>query len=229
MDEHQWLECVSPTAMLFHLRPWRRHRRKFRLYVCAWWRLSWHLLNEPCRNLIDLTERYPAGLAGADELRRARRAVARQARRELAETGTDGLAELGPGLLQMLRLEHLPGWEGGSEPRESWFTGTEEARRAYEAEKWAYVQHKLNLLRDIFGNPFRPPPPFPPSVRTWNNGAVVKMATVIYDERAWDRLPILADALADAGCDDAALLGHLRGPEPHVLGCWAVDLLLGRS
>jgi hypothetical protein len=55
------------------------------------------------------------------------------------------------------------------------------------------------------------------------------MGGAIYDERAFDRLPVLADALEDAGCADADLLGHLRGPGPHVRGCWAVDLILGKS
>ena len=51
----------------------------------------------------------------------------------------------------------------------------------------------------------------------------------IYDDRAFDRLPILADALEDAGCADAAILSHCRGPGEHVRGCWVVDLLLGKA
>jgi hypothetical protein len=63
----------------------------------------------------------------------------------------------------------------------------------------------------------------------WNDGAVVKLAESIYTERAFDRLPILADALEDAGCTDAAVLDHCRGPGPHVRGCWVVDLVLGKE
>ena len=55
------------------------------------------------------------------------------------------------------------------------------------------------------------------------------IARHIYDDRAFHDLPILADALEDAGCADAAILDHCRGPGPHVRGCWAVDLLLGKS
>ncbi len=55
------------------------------------------------------------------------------------------------------------------------------------------------------------------------------MAGAIYEERAFDRLPILADALEDAGCVQRDLLRHLRGPGPHVRGCWAVDLLRGQA
>ena len=63
----------------------------------------------------------------------------------------------------------------------------------------------------------------------WNDGAIRKMAQVIYDDRAFDRLPLLADALDDAGCTDAAILGHCRGGGEHVRGCWVVDLLLGKQ
>jgi hypothetical protein len=58
---------------------------------------------------------------------------------------------------------------------------------------------------------------------------VFHLAHGIYDQRAFDDLPILADALEEAGCQDADILGHCRQPGPHVLGCWAVDLLLGKS
>jgi hypothetical protein len=93
-----------------------------------------------------------------------------------------------------------------------------------------------NLLRDIFGNPFRPSPPLPLAVLTWNDAVVVRLAQAAYEERhlpagALDnsRLAVLADALEEAGCTDADILDHLRGPGPHVRGCWAVDLCLGKS
>ena len=60
-------------------------------------------------------------------------------------------------------------------------------------------------------------------------GTVVQLAQVIHNDRAFDRLPILADALEDAGCTDPDTLAHCRGPGPHVRGCWVVDLLLGKS
>jgi hypothetical protein len=64
---------------------------------------------------------------------------------------------------------------------------------------------------------------------TWNGGTVRRLAEDIYADRAFDRLPLLADALEDAGCTDANLLGHLRGPGSHVRGCWAVDLIMGKE
>jgi hypothetical protein len=81
------------------------------------------------------------------------------------------------------------------------------------------------LLRDVFGNPFRPVSVDP----RWLTSTVVTLAEGIYQERAFDRLPILADALQDAGCEDTELLGHCRGPGPHARGCWVVDLLTGRE
>jgi hypothetical protein len=83
-------------------------------------------------------------------------------------------------------------------------------------------------FRCLCGNPFRPVD-LDPAWLTWNGGCVRDLAAAIYRDRAFDRLPILADALEDAGCVNADLLTHLRGPGPHVLGCWALDLITGRG
>lgn len=81
------------------------------------------------------------------------------------------------------------------------------------------------VMREIFGNPFRPVE-FDPR---WRSETVVALAAATYAERAFDRLPILADALEDAGCNDADILAHCRGDGPHVRGCWVVDLVLGKG
>jgi hypothetical protein len=73
--------------------------------------------------------------------------------------------------------------------------------------------------------PFRPVTIDP----TWLTPAVKRLAETIYDDRAFDRLPILADALEEAGCNNADLLAHCRQPGEHVRGCWVVDLLLGQE
>jgi hypothetical protein len=83
-------------------------------------------------------------------------------------------------------------------------------------------------LRCMFGNLFRPVTIAPAWLR-WNDATVLKLAQSIYDSRDFSLLPILADALEDAGCDNADILAHCRGPGPHVRGCWVVDLLLGKS
>ncbi|MBL8795674.1 MAG: hypothetical protein JNM56_17345 [Planctomycetia bacterium] len=82
-----------------------------------------------------------------------------------------------------------------------------------------------DLYRCVIGNPFRPLT-FAPQWRTDN---VLGLAQAIYEDRAFDRLPILADALEDAGCDSADLLNHCRGQGPHARGCFVVDLILGRE
>lgn len=81
------------------------------------------------------------------------------------------------------------------------------------------------ILRDIFVNPFRPVT-FDPS---WRTVTTISLPTGIHAERAFDRLPILADALEDAGCDAAELLSHCRGVGPHVRGCWGIDMVLGKG
>ncbi len=81
------------------------------------------------------------------------------------------------------------------------------------------------LIRDVVGNPFRPVAVDP----AWLTSTAVGLAHGIYDDRAFDRMPILADALQDAGCEDADILGDCRGDGPHVRGCWIVDLVLGKN
>ncbi len=82
-----------------------------------------------------------------------------------------------------------------------------------------------NQFRDVTGNPFRPVAVDP----AWRTATAVGIAQAIYDDRAFDRLPILADALQDAGCENADILAHCRGDGPHVRGCWVVDLVLGKE
>jgi hypothetical protein len=89
-------------------------------------------------------------------------------------------------------------------------------------------EDELALIRDVFGNPFRPVG-IDPAWLAWNDGAIRKLAEGIYRERALSRLPVLADALEEAGCSEADVLGHLREPGPHTRGCYALDALLGKS
>jgi hypothetical protein len=83
-----------------------------------------------------------------------------------------------------------------------------------------------NLIRDIFGNPFRPVA-FEPR---WRSESAVALARTAYDTRNFTLLPILADALEEAGCDHPDVLAHCRQPDAvHVRGCWVVDGVLGKS
>ena len=93
-------------------------------------------------------------------------------------------------------------------------------------QTWAEVRSdQTSVLREICGNPFRAATISP----LWLTSNVVDLALAIYDERASDRLPILADALMDAGCDSADILAHCRSSGPHVRGCWVIDLILGKD
>ncbi len=83
---------------------------------------------------------------------------------------------------------------------------------------------KAALLKDIFGNPFHPVEIDP----RWRSSTVIDLARTIYEESVWERMPILADALMDAGCDSEDILSHCHHKGPHVRGCWVVDLLLGK-
>jgi hypothetical protein len=87
------------------------------------------------------------------------------------------------------------------------------------------IKALVGLLYCVFGNPFRKVTIDP----AWVTPTVASVAQAAYDQRAFDRLPILADALEDAGCDSADILNHCRQPGEHVRGCWVVDLLLGKK
>ncbi|WP_162667923.1 hypothetical protein [Gemmata massiliana] len=81
------------------------------------------------------------------------------------------------------------------------------------------------LVRDIFGNPFRSVV-FSPS---WRASTAIALAGQMYESRDFSAMPILADALQDAGCDNTDVLDHCRGEGPHVRGCWVVDLVLNKQ
>ncbi|MBI1915549.1 MAG: hypothetical protein HYS12_12570 [Planctomycetes bacterium] len=79
-------------------------------------------------------------------------------------------------------------------------------------------------MREIVGNPFRLVG-VPSAVLAWQSGTVIRMAQALYEEPRFSDLPILADALEDAGCNDARILSHCRDEQEHVRGCWVLDLL----
>ncbi|AMV29419.1 hypothetical protein VT84_33805 [Gemmata sp. SH-PL17] len=95
------------------------------------------------------------------------------------------------------------------------FVPAKELEQAYQAI----------LVREVFGNPFRPVT----FTSEWGNDSALALAAQMYESRDFGAMPILADALQDAGCDDEDVLNHCRGHGPHVRGCWVVDLLLGKS
>ena len=97
------------------------------------------------------------------------------------------------------------------------------------------MENQCQLILEIIGSPFRPVT-LDPAILAGHDTTVVRLAQAAYDERHLPagtldngRLAVLADALEEAGCTDQDILGHLRGSGPHVRGCWAVDLILGKS
>jgi uncharacterized protein YceK len=98
-------------------------------------------------------------------------------------------------------------------------------RDAEAAERAAQVA----LVREVFGNPFRPVR-VDPAWLAWHGGTIPRLARAIYGDGAFDRLLVLADALEEAGCGDPDVLGHLRGPRGvHIRGCFALDAVLGKG
>jgi hypothetical protein len=97
--------------------------------------------------------------------------------------------------------------------------------RLYTIEATCEERIVAAIIRDVVGNPFRPVAVDP----FWLTPSVVAVAQSIYEDRRFEDMPILADALEEAGCHDADILAHCRSEGPHFRGCWAVDLLLGKE
>jgi hypothetical protein len=196
MTEDQWLAATGPEPVLAFLRG-KASDRKLRLLGCA--RCE---LNNPGSHGTVVAARFADGMATLDELRAVWRV-------------TDNMPWSWP--------------ERGYEWASVVPAPPDPDRKGLDPNGFdrlvAWRGRFLHLLRDIFGNPFRPVAINP----AWRTPTVFTLATGIYAEGAFDRLPILADALQDAGCDSAEVLDHCRGPGPHVRGCWVVDLLLGKA
>jgi hypothetical protein len=246
MTEAEWLNCGDPAPMLAWLGD-KASGRKLRLFAVACIRAAlgaplaegetaYHALRVG-RRLLATCERHADGAAGDRELAASRaEAEAVLGSPHAAEESFDwevrcalraaGPAEGLPAQLALLRAEYADYWAG----MWTFYGGTGEVWQQYHDETLGRISlQQCQLLREFVGNPFRPPSRLNPAWLAWEAGAVPKLAAAIYEERAFDRLPILADALEEAGCAEADLLAHLRGPGPHVRGCWALDLPLGKS
>ena len=220
MTEAEWLECEEPRRMLAFLHRQASYR-KFRLFACACCRRRWHLMtSEQSRRAVEVAERYADDLADPEELEEVFQAAAEEAE-DLDNAAT--------------AAAYAAVWDDEQAAEEAAdyaaYTVDDASENAVPSgSRWgpagvAECAAQSEFIRCVFGNPFRAVA-FDPAWRTTN---VAELAQAIYDERAFDRLPILADALLDAGCDSEAILAHLRGPGPHVRGCWVVDLILGKE
>jgi hypothetical protein len=213
----------------------RASDRKLRLFACACYRRWGRVEGDRARGAVEVAERYADGLATPGELEAARRdARANFAQAQLGYSGAlasfveysgyaGALASFGEDSDVAQELAAAGAALASTAPAVGNAAGL-----SGDADHVFGGDHEEVPLRDVFGNPFRPVR-IDPAWLAWNGSTVPRLAQTVYDERAFDRLPVLADALEDAGCSDADLLGHLRGPGPHVRGCWAVDLLLGKE
>jgi hypothetical protein len=188
--------------------------RKFRLFACACCRRIWSRLNDSrSREAVQTAERFADGRATLSE-RSACQAQAREASREVRSRMNDTFQNA----LAAADAAYSTGFMAAI---------LAPVGAAYVPESGTDVDEmtaQAALLRDVFGNPFRPVA-FDPR---WRTADTVGLATAIYEDRAFDRLGLLADALQDAECDDEQVLGHCRS-EGHVRGCWVVDLVLGKE
>jgi hypothetical protein len=228
----------------------RQSERKARLFACACCRRVWGRLPDPrSRDAIEVVERFADGSAGLEELKAAQQAAeaahrdAGQARRWRNGEHAVGLATfldrseleaLGPRYTAALWASHAAG-DGACLDHVKGPPNRTQRKRRWLSATMRETAAQCSLLRDIFGNPFRQPA-VAPAWLAWNNGTVMRLAQAIYNERHLPqgtldtaRLAILADALQEAGCADAAILDHCRQLAEHVRGCWVVDLLLGKA
>jgi hypothetical protein len=232
MTEQEWLQDAEPMAMMNLMRD-RAGERKLRLFACACLRRL--QLGKRSRRAVEMAERYADGMTEEDERRRAAEAAAEEveAARLNARASITGWWDDGGDIsLEELQAAAALVTLAESAPRAAdvAFSTLDSLDRHYPAlmATAAKEQEQRRLLRDIFGNPFRPVA-VAPAWLAWNDGVTRKLAQWIYEERAFDRLPILADALEEAGCANADLLNHCRQPVEHVRGCWAIDLILGKA
>jgi hypothetical protein len=192
--------------------------RKMRLFLVAAARLVWDKVPEgEMRDAVNAAESHADGLVAVEVINEYRGRFygyvmtgSTPEQREWLQPGDKSTAFT---LVRMTTysaqlLQTLPG-------NQNWTQGVASMHRRFPP-----------LLRDIFGPVVFRPVAVDPRLLT---STVRDLARAIYEDRAFDRLPILADAFEDAGCDNADILSHCRGDGPHVRGCWVVDLILGKT
>jgi hypothetical protein len=221
VTEAEWMAAAEVPVLLDFLVK-KGGVRKRRLFACACVRRIWHLLDDPrSRRAVEVAEEFADGIVDKEAAKRMRR-----------EAG------------KVPRVFPNAMWSPSDAAEICLNLTTEDistaARAAFAASKAGLPLSseraaQAALVRDIFRNPFRSAT-LSAAVLAWNDATVVRLAQTAYDERHLpsgtldnSRLAVLADALEEAGCMDADILGHLRGPGTHVRGCWSVDLCLGKS
>jgi hypothetical protein len=226
MTEQEWQALGTAQEMIGFLLQSEASNRKLRLFACACCRRIWFQFKktEQCRHGVEVAERYADGQATDRELKRAHEAAVR---------AYHARSSYGPGQARLaVTFAVAPDLTDLYCISEAVSSGV--SKSGWNDREGEHSEHGAHpkVLREIFGNPFRPVTLNP----AWLTPTVTTLATAGYEERALPsgeldtaRLAVLADALEEAGCDNPDMLNHLRSPGPHVRGCWAVDLLTGRK
>jgi hypothetical protein len=245
MTEEEWQACKDPHAML-ESRPAMETDRKLRLFAVACCRRTMPFLTDlkGVEGRLEIAERYADGLATAQELRTAQYMAMCAGGPSFDHFGHEAARDVAPWAAVsarlvcesavMLSVMKLPPKRSESAAlfsrirrlftrsrRQAPFNRTTEVPPEYLSELLAQCE----LLRDIFGNPFRPDS----FNSSWLTSTVTTLAHQMYESRDFSGIPILADALQDAGCEDHKILNHCREAGEHVRGCWVVDSILGKS
>jgi hypothetical protein len=219
VTEQEWLACEDSLELLSHLGGELSSDRKSRLFAAASARRVLHLLPDAAREAIEAAEAFADGHIDKPRLKevfKAAEAAARKARSARSAHHT-------------VRDVSRP-----SASHCCWYVAWSAAYVADDLPdgREGQAKYQAALVRDIAGSPFREVA----VAAAWQTPAATALAAAAYDDRLLPaghldaaRLSVLADALEDAGCDNTDLVGHLRSPGPHVRGCWAIDLLLGKE
>lgn len=238
MTEADWLACDDPWVLLNHLAG-EPSERKYRLFACACCRRIWHLLTDQwSRKTVEIAESYAQGEATYEQLTAARQAANWDAAAQAGQSPDDGAwgyaFNAARDVAQDSAAQGALHTSAAVVEAAIFAAGyVENEQLTFKGLAFRQMERRLHcdLLRDVFGNPFRPLV-LDPACRT---PTVVSLARAAYDERQLpggeldtQRLAVLADALEEAGVPDE-LAAHLRSPGPHVRGCFAVDLCLGLS
>jgi hypothetical protein len=223
MTEKQWLLATSMHDVhIYYLA--RKQFRKWRLFGCGCARRILHVLNDRIYDVaVETVELFADGDVRWEVVKDARKVIF-AARRKLAKSGAPFEIDSAIDVLSALTSK---------EPNHTILTSSNAAcvfgtlsQPEFDAGYAEEERKQLPIARDIFGNPFRPVT-FDPA---WLTGTAVALAKTMYDARDFAAMPILADALEEAGCDVPDVLSHCRDPKGvHVRGCWVVDLVLGKS
>jgi hypothetical protein len=232
MTEEEWLNSRLPHELIVFLKRESSPKipiRRLRLYLCGCWRdLLTNLQEREIPYHLVVAEKYADGHLSLDELNLVRESQKRLLSSQRTSRSSQQV------LIDTMLATHKRLWDAALQVTSLVLqlrAGDYSDRFKPEvAEVWRGRRHAerprfAQMLRDIFGNPFRPVA-FDPR---WRTSDSVGVARGIYEDRAFERMPILADALMDAGCDDEQVLSHCRGEGPHVRGCWVVDLVLGKE